>query len=126
MGTILLSRLPSRTWPFAHCAARNRNGNHSGLPRAERFRRAHGARTVAHWHFGCDRGDEWPHILLGASPPAGRTGFPPPGLLCPRTPGTEARMKFGIDRLLSEPELRAPLEGKRVALLAHPASVTAD
>lgn len=35
-------------------------------------------------------------------------------------------MKFGIDRLLSEPELRAPLAGKRVALLAHPASVTAD
>ncbi|OYU01242.1 MAG: hypothetical protein CFE36_11380 [Sphingomonadaceae bacterium PASS1] len=35
-------------------------------------------------------------------------------------------MKFGIDRLLTEPELRKPLAGKRVALLAHPASVTAD
>jgi uncharacterized protein YbbC (DUF1343 family) len=35
-------------------------------------------------------------------------------------------MKFGIDRLLSEPELLKPLLGKRVALLAHPASVTAD
>lgn len=35
-------------------------------------------------------------------------------------------MKFGIDRLLTEPELRKPLTGKRVALLAHPASVTAD
>jgi len=35
-------------------------------------------------------------------------------------------MKFGIDRLISEPELRAPLKSKRVALLAHPASVTAD
>jgi uncharacterized protein YbbC (DUF1343 family) len=35
-------------------------------------------------------------------------------------------MKFGIDRLLSDPQLRAPLAGKRVALLAHPASVTAD
>ncbi len=33
-------------------------------------------------------------------------------------------MKFGIDRLLNEPELRRPLEGKRVALVAHPASVT--
>jgi uncharacterized protein YbbC (DUF1343 family) len=33
-------------------------------------------------------------------------------------------MKFGIDRLLAEPALRAPLHGKRVALLAHPASVT--
>jgi uncharacterized protein YbbC (DUF1343 family) len=32
-------------------------------------------------------------------------------------------MKFGIDRLLSEPSLRAPLHGKRVALVAHPASV---
>jgi len=35
-------------------------------------------------------------------------------------------MNFGIDRLLADPELRRPLEGKRVALLAHPASVTAD
>ena len=35
-------------------------------------------------------------------------------------------MKFGIDRLLADPALRAPLAGKRVALLAHPASVTAD
>ena len=33
-------------------------------------------------------------------------------------------MKFGIDRLLAEPELRKPLAGKRVALVAHPASVT--
>ena len=35
-------------------------------------------------------------------------------------------MKFGIDRLLTDPELRAALKGKRVALVAHPASVTAD
>ena len=35
-------------------------------------------------------------------------------------------MKTGIDRLLADPALRAPLSGKRVALLAHPASVTAD
>ena len=33
-------------------------------------------------------------------------------------------MKFGIDRLITEPALRAPLADKRVALLAHPASVT--
>jgi uncharacterized protein YbbC (DUF1343 family) len=33
-------------------------------------------------------------------------------------------MDFGIDRLLADPALRCPLEGKRVALLAHPASVT--
>jgi uncharacterized protein YbbC (DUF1343 family) len=35
-------------------------------------------------------------------------------------------MEFGIDRLLAEPALRAPLAGRRVALLAHPASVTRD
>jgi uncharacterized protein YbbC (DUF1343 family) len=35
-------------------------------------------------------------------------------------------MKFGIDRLLEDHRLRAPLAGKRLALLAHPASVTAD
>ncbi|WP_347259273.1 DUF1343 domain-containing protein [Methylocaldum sp.] len=35
-------------------------------------------------------------------------------------------MKFGIDRLLDSPDLRKPLRGRRVALLAHPASVTAD
>lgn len=33
-------------------------------------------------------------------------------------------MNFGIDRLLADPALRAPLVGKRVALLAHPASLT--
>ena len=33
-------------------------------------------------------------------------------------------MKFGIDRLLEEPALRKPLAGRRIALLAHPASVT--
>ena len=33
--------------------------------------------------------------------------------------------EFGIDRLLADPELRKPLVGKRVALVAHPASVTA-
>jgi uncharacterized protein YbbC (DUF1343 family) len=33
---------------------------------------------------------------------------------------------FGIDRLLADPALRAPLMGKRVSLVAHPASVTVD
>src|SRR2546423_4345011 len=33
---------------------------------------------------------------------------------------------FGIDHVLAEPALRAPLNGARVALLAHPASVTQD
>jgi uncharacterized protein YbbC (DUF1343 family) len=35
-------------------------------------------------------------------------------------------MKFGIDRLVEDSRLRAPLAGKRLALLAHPASVTRD
>ena len=35
-------------------------------------------------------------------------------------------MKLGIDRLLEEARLRRPLEGRRVALLGHPASVTRD
>jgi len=35
-------------------------------------------------------------------------------------------MNLGIERLLADPALRAPLAGKRVALLAHPASVTRD
>jgi len=33
-------------------------------------------------------------------------------------------MQFGLDRFLHDANLRRPLQGKRVALLAHPASVT--
>jgi uncharacterized protein YbbC (DUF1343 family) len=33
-------------------------------------------------------------------------------------------MNFGIDRFLAEPTLRAPLKGRRIGLLGHPASVT--
>jgi uncharacterized protein YbbC (DUF1343 family) len=35
-------------------------------------------------------------------------------------------VRFGLDRLLADGALRKPLVGRRVALLAHPASVTAD
>jgi uncharacterized protein YbbC (DUF1343 family) len=35
-------------------------------------------------------------------------------------------LKFGIDRLLEESSLQKRLKGRRIALLAHPASVTAD
>jgi uncharacterized protein YbbC (DUF1343 family) len=35
-------------------------------------------------------------------------------------------MKLGIERLLEDTKLRKPLAGRRVALLAHPASVTRD
>lgn len=35
-------------------------------------------------------------------------------------------LQFGLDRLLTDPALRRPLHGRRLALLAHPASVSAD
>ena len=35
-------------------------------------------------------------------------------------------VRFGLDRLLEDPALRRPLAGRRVALLAHPASVNRD
>lgn len=35
-------------------------------------------------------------------------------------------MRNGIDRLLADPGLRQPLDGRRVALVAHPASLTED
>jgi len=35
-------------------------------------------------------------------------------------------MKFGIDRIIEDRALRAPLEGRRVAIVAHPASLTKD
>ena len=35
-------------------------------------------------------------------------------------------MQFGIERFLQDPSLRAPLAGRRVAVLAHPASVTRE
>lgn len=35
-------------------------------------------------------------------------------------------VQFGIDRLLADPALLSVLRGRRVALLAHPASLTAD
>ena len=37
-----------------------------------------------------------------------------------------SRLQTGLDRLLARPDLRRPLAGRRVALLAHPASVTPD
>jgi len=35
-------------------------------------------------------------------------------------------MRFGLDRLIADPALRRPLAGKRLGLVAHPASVTRD
>src|SRR5688572_15764715 len=65
-------------------------------------------------------------IILGIGSSPGQAGLPPSGELCPAPAWRRGTMKFGIDRLLSEPALRKPLSGKRVALLAHPASVTAE
>src|SRR3546814_14487404 len=75
-----------------------------------------------------DRGNRRHQKLLGASPSAGQTRLPSSRLLCADAWGTPRAMtlRFGIDRLLADPVLRKPLEGRRVALLAHPASVTAD
>ena len=75
--------------------------------------------------FGGDRGRATAANPTGRGASAGQARLPSPRLLCARTAATEARMKFGIDRLLADPALRAPLAGRRVALLAHPASVTA-
>src|SRR5262249_14469245 len=76
--------------------------------------------------LGHDRGNEWTPIILGAGASAGQGGLSSIQLLCARIPSNVAEMKFGIDRLVAEPALRAPLKGRRVALLAHPASVTED
>ncbi|MCB1968644.1 MAG: DUF1343 domain-containing protein, partial [Candidatus Accumulibacter sp.] len=35
-------------------------------------------------------------------------------------------IEFGLDRLLNDPKLRKPLHGRRLALLAHPASLSAN
>jgi uncharacterized protein YbbC (DUF1343 family) len=35
-------------------------------------------------------------------------------------------LEFGLDRLLTDHALRKPLGGRRIALLAHPASVSGD
>lgn len=37
-----------------------------------------------------------------------------------------APLRFGLDRLLADAQLRRPLAGRRIGLLAHPASVTRD
>src|SRR6185436_9796220 len=66
-----------------------------------------------------DRRKERRAVLLGAAPSARRAGFPPPARV-----RDGARVKFGIERLLEDHALRSRLGGKRVALLAHPASVT--
>ena len=64
------------------------------------------------------RGEGRHQILLGAGPSAGEQARLPRPRLLRRAPSLSsvAMTLFGIDRLLAEPELRRPLEGKRVAL----------
>lgn len=67
-------------------------------------------------------------FLLGHPPSRGASGFPSSADLRPRTVppdrGGPDPMLTGLDRFLEDPGLRGPLAGRRVALLAHPASVT--
>ena len=63
------------------------------------------------------RGEGRHQILLGARPSARRSPISTIPIASPRgLPRQRAMTLFGIDRLLAEPELRRPLEGKRVAL----------
>jgi hypothetical protein len=57
-----------------------------------------------------------------AHPPGGKPDFHHPDCFVRGCLASRMTL-FGIDRLLADPSC-APLEGKRVALLAHPASVT--
>ena len=84
----------------------------------ERLARTCGA--LAPRPLGGDRGRERRQILLGASASAGKPDFHHADGFALELPSAEPIMKFGIDRLLAEPTLRAPLKGQRVALLAHP------
>ena len=47
-------------------------------------------------------------------------------MLSPSTDPARPSLLLGIDRLADDPGLRAPLQGRRVAMLGHPASVTKD
>src|SRR6185312_15164922 len=61
--------------------------------------------------------------------PAAVTAIPPATPPChtarSNVPGAHV-IQFGIDRLLTDIKLQRELEGRRVALLAHPASMTAE
>src|SRR5690606_29340981 len=73
-----------------------------------------------------DRGPAGTQGVLGPEASAGQTGLPSRRQLCRRALSGRVTMMLGIDRLIADPALRAPLKGRRVALLAHPASVTED
>src|SRR5690606_26616287 len=83
------------------CRRRRRRRSRSGWPRSSRTGTA-----------GCRTG-RWP--IPRASP----TSITPMA-------SRSRSMKLGLERLLEEPRLRRALAGRRVALLAHPASVTRE
>ena len=77
--------------------------------------------------LGGDRGNERPQVLLGAGASARQAGFPSFRLLCARTSCSVARHEIrhrSPSRRTRSCARRS--QGRRVALLAHPASVTAD
>src|SRR5262249_23897463 len=66
-----------------------------------------------------DGGGGRDRFVLGGAASRASPRFPPPRRL-----RAGARLKFGVDRLLEERALQKRLKGRRLALLAHPASVT--
>src|SRR3546814_17627309 len=73
-----------------------------------------------------DRRDVGRQGAMGAGTSRGRARFPCAGLLCCPARGTCRPLKFGIDGLLVDPDLRDSLDGKRDELSAHPASVSEE
>src|SRR5690349_19229160 len=126
MGTLSLRRLSPRKVGFSHARSGGDRLDRSGPLRAVRadLGAAFGLVELAGGDFRRPPGKRRHQILLGHRPPAGRPRFSSSRLLSTPTLASRRRMKFGIDRLLADPALRKPLEGKRIALLAHPASVT--
>src|SRR5262249_19792968 len=79
--------------------------------------------AVGHRLIRGDRGNERPQILLGACASWSKARLSPRRFIHARASGM-THIQFGIDRLLADKTLRGPLHGKRIALTAHPASVT--
>ena len=81
--------------------------------------------AVAHRPHGRRRGPRGRPRVLRAAAPAREPRLSRCRWVCGLA-RRERSMKFGLDRLLASRALRKGLRGKRVALLAHPASVTRD
>src|SRR6185295_8663981 len=117
MGSLRVPALPRR-----RAAGRPRPGDRRAQgwagARALRFGRSPGgeaARGTVRGHRRAGRGA----LLLGARASGAASRLPPS-----RRVRAGDRLNFGIDRLLEERALQKRLKGRRLALLAHPASVT--